>query len=178
MFFRNYASELSAFSARIRETFDAEKLSEAFLNPSYVESEMLRQKELGMEEATLQLNTNERLAQHGQDFANNILLQYIRATFPYVPEEGISAFLNHVMSLDTLANISFHIGTRDLIKSEVIITNNYSLFCTEYVLYTICQVNQNIWCNKKERYICGLRAGLVGKIAVKKKAFYGSSVSL
>lgn len=131
-FSRNYDSELYAFAARIGEKFDEDKLRQAFLNKSYVEKEARRQKELGIEEQSLLLETNDRLSSVGIEVVNEVLLGYLRSAFPFVPEEGIRAFRDFLTSLDILAETSFHIGTRDLIMAEVIhLLNLVLLWCIE-----------------------------------------------
>ena len=44
---------------------------------------------------------------------------YVRAALPYLPEEGVEAFVGFLTSEETMADISFHIGTKDLIMAEV-----------------------------------------------------------
>ena len=118
-FARNYDAELYAFQARIREKFDDELLRQALLDPSYVEAERSRQVSLGMEEAALAMVDNTQLVEEGEAAAEGALREFLRAAFPFLPEEGVQAFVVHLQDVEEVSQAAFHIGTKDLIKSKV-----------------------------------------------------------
>lgn len=117
--------ELYAFGARLSEQFDENKLREAFSTHNYVRQEQKRRQDLGLSEeddGEPSIQSNERLAEVGAKFLEETLLQYTRSALPYLPEEGVEALVKHLMTEKMLSDISFHIGTKDLIMSEVMST--------------------------------------------------------
>ena len=120
LYFRNYNSELVTFQARLGETFEDSKLRDAFITENYVQATKVRQKELQIE---TDLSSNESLAQKGREIIEATLRGYLRVAMPFLPEEGVDAFTNFLMQKKLLAHVSFHIGTMDLILSEVKILN-------------------------------------------------------
>ena len=118
---RNYNSELVAFQARLGEKFDDSKLREAFITADFVDAETKRQEELQIKGGNQlsQLRTNENLAQEGSAIINQTLSAYVRWALPYLPEEGVQAVKNFLTQDQLLAHVSFHIGTLDLILTEV-----------------------------------------------------------
>ena len=110
-----------AFQARLGEKFDDSKLREAFITADFVDSETKRQEELQIKGGNQlsQLRTNENLAQEGSAIINQSLSAYVRWALPYLPEEGVQAVKNFLTQDQLLAHVSFHIGTLDLILTEV-----------------------------------------------------------
>ncbi len=142
--YRNYSSELSAFQARLGEKFDEGKLRQAFISPEYVEAELKRQQELGItasedvENAEVErqehpsadepqlpvvgFESNSSLAEVGREITEATVKAYLRSALAYLPEEAVEAVAAYLMGDKLLAHISFHIGTMDLILSEVMPT--------------------------------------------------------
>ncbi len=116
---RNYDAELFAFCARLRERFDGHLLRQSFLAPSYAEAERRRLRELGVEDTATAVGDNSELAAAGEEAVREALEEFLRPAFPYLPEEGVQALVRHLTGVDVIADVSFHIGTKDLIKSEV-----------------------------------------------------------
>ena len=110
-----------AFQARLGEKFDDSKLREAFITADFVDAETKRQEELQIKGGNQlsQLRTNEKLAQEGSAIINQSLSAYVRWALPYLPEEGVQAVKNFLTQDQLLAHVSFHIGTLDLILTEV-----------------------------------------------------------
>ena len=110
-----------AFQARLGEKFDDSKLREAFITADFVVGETKRQEELQIKGGNQlsQLRTNENLAQEGSAIINQSLSAYVRWALPYLPEEGVQAVKNFLTQDQLLAHVSFHIGTLDLILTEV-----------------------------------------------------------
>ena len=133
--------ELYAFSARLSEDFDASKLREAFATPAYVRKEEKRLQELQLLDdahdnsgSNNVIQSNERLAGIGAKFLEASLLKYTRSAFPYLPEDGVEALVKHLMTERVLSDISFHIGTKDLIMSEVFTIQFNSTHLSDYHL--------------------------------------------
>ena len=105
-----------AFQARLGENFDESKLRDAFISLDYFEVEKQRQRDL---EITTDFCSNIQLAESGRQVIEESLRGYLRWAMPYLPEEGVDAFTHFLMQKKLLAHVSFHIGTMDLILSEV-----------------------------------------------------------
>ena len=75
--------------------------------------------------------SNEKLAQEGKKCILDTLKVYLRTTLPYLPEEGIEAVTKFLTSEELLAHVSFHIGTLDLVLTEVSYSNMqlFKKFC-------------------------------------------------
>ena len=113
-----------AFQARLGEKFDDQKLREAFISVEYAEAEMKRQRDLQQQDeeddnVNYQLPTNENLSAVGRKVIEESLTSYVRWALPYLPEEGVEAVVTFLTTEQLLAHVSFHIGTMDLILSEV-----------------------------------------------------------
>ena len=113
-----------AFQARLGEKFDDQKLREAFISVEYAEAEMKRQRDLQQQDeeddnVNYQLPTNENLSAVGRKVIDESLTSYVRWALPYLPEEGVEAVVTFLTTEQLLAHVSFHIGTMDLILSEV-----------------------------------------------------------
>ena len=118
IFCRNYNAELVAFQARLGEKFDDSKLRDAFISSDYFDAEKERQRDL---EITTDFCSNIQLAESGRKVIEESLRGYLRWAMPFLPEEGVDAFTHFLMQKKLLAHVSFHIGTMDLILSEVVV---------------------------------------------------------
>lgn len=87
--FRNYDTEIYAFGKRLGEEFNNSLLQQAFTERSYIINEEEKQKEVGIEQPTLNLNDNRELVAKGSDFIDDIVKRYLRTVLPRLPEEGI-----------------------------------------------------------------------------------------
>jgi mitochondrial ribosomal protein L44 len=88
-YFRNYNSELYAFSKRLNEDFDLDKLKIAFTHDSYLKEEEKRQKELNVPNVSIDLHSNQELAEEGHFYIRSFSHLYLRHFLPRVPEECI-----------------------------------------------------------------------------------------
>nr|ACO15688.1 39S ribosomal protein L44, mitochondrial precursor [Caligus clemensi] len=120
----SYDSELFALGARLRESFDSELLREAFRDPSFY---CVPQKEKIDVSLSSAVESNVRLAESGEKLVRDHLDAFLRESFPKVPEEGISAILEHLMSAPVLAFLALHIGLKDLLVAEEYPPNRSSL---------------------------------------------------
>nr|XP_026489072.1 39S ribosomal protein L44, mitochondrial [Vanessa tameamea] len=108
----NLEAELYAFGKRLNEEFDSDLLLQAFTDRSYVIKEEMKQKEM---EFDLKMKDNRELVKEGEKFMEEYIQLYLEAVLPKFPVEGIVGIKNHLMSESVLANISLHLGTKDII---------------------------------------------------------------
>uniref|UniRef100_A0A1B6DW47 Large ribosomal subunit protein mL44 n=1 Tax=Clastoptera arizonana TaxID=38151 RepID=A0A1B6DW47_9HEMI len=111
----NYNSEVYAFGKRLSEEFDEDLLRQALTERSYIIKEELKQQNLGIEEPVISLKDNREFVVAGEVLMNNYIVKYLRTVYPRFPEEGICAVRDFLMSEETLSDISFHIGTSEII---------------------------------------------------------------
>ncbi|XP_071448856.1 large ribosomal subunit protein mL44 [Hetaerina americana] len=111
----NYAAELYAFGKRLNEDFEDNLLKQALTHKSYLEEEIKRQKEVGIEDVQLTLKDNSELIEEGEKFMTSYIKGYLRIMLPRFPEEGICAVHDYLMTNEVLAHVSSHIGTKDLL---------------------------------------------------------------
>jgi len=114
----NYPAEMKALQARIGEQFDQVLLARAFVMESHVKLEIAKQEELGVEMMSTGLVDNSELAREGMEVINKALGRWLRGALPLLPEEGIIAVKNYLTKELMLADISFHLGLRELVLSE------------------------------------------------------------
>ncbi len=70
-----------------------------------------------------------RLAEEGRKITVDTLKGYLRSALPSLPEEAVEAVVTSLTEDKLLAHVSFHIGTVDLILSEVRGIVSISGFC-------------------------------------------------
>merc|ERR1719186_2416063 len=114
----NFGAELKAFSSRLGESFDPSLLSTAFTMQSHVQAEINTQIKLGIDVDDIKLQSNEKLAERGGEVIEKTLVSWLRTALPALPEEGIISLVGYLSSEDMLANVSFHIGTKELVLLE------------------------------------------------------------
>ncbi|XP_031828626.1 mitochondrial ribosomal protein L44 isoform X2 [Nomia melanderi] len=114
----NRDAELYAFNQRLFENFITEKLNQALTHKSYVFAEEQKQREMNIKDPKLEIQHNEDLIQIGREITSVVVRNYLKKSLPCVPESGITAFHDYLMSQEILAIASSHIGTKDLILSE------------------------------------------------------------
>ncbi|KAG0729331.1 39S ribosomal protein L44, mitochondrial [Chionoecetes opilio] len=111
----NYDAELYGFGKRLQVEFDAETLREALTDSSYVAQETQRQQELGVSDPGLTMSNNKDLAARGERIMSDYCGPYLRAALPLLPEEGVSALVEYLLSEDIMSAVGYGIGLRDLI---------------------------------------------------------------
>lgn len=116
----NPNAELFAFAKRLNEDFNRESLQQAFTDRSFIVQEELKQREVGIEEPVLNIKDNAELVKHGDELISNYVRAFIGFSFPRLPADGATAVHKWLVSEETLARISSHIGTKDLILSSEI----------------------------------------------------------
>lgn len=120
----NLEAELYAFGKRLNEEFDSDLLLQAFTDRSYVIKEEMKQKEMGFD---ISMKDNRELAVEGEKFIKDYIRLYLEAVLPKFPVEGVLAVRNYLASEDTLAHVSVHLGTKDIILANEYPVNNYIL---------------------------------------------------
>lgn len=115
----NYNSELYAFGQRLGEQFDLSYLQQSFTHRSYIIQEELRQQEVGIVNPVTNLQDNKPLIEKGDQLLASHINAFLSAHLPQFPLAGIAAIQQYLLSEESLANISSHLGTSDLILSAV-----------------------------------------------------------
>lgn len=113
----NHGAELFSFAKRLNENFDRELLQQALTHRSYIFQEEQRQKELGIEQPELGLKDNKEMIEQGNQLLSNYVGAFLRFSYPKMPEIGLNVIHDHLLSDETLAHVSSHIGTSDIILS-------------------------------------------------------------
>ncbi|XP_026314301.1 39S ribosomal protein L44, mitochondrial [Hyposmocoma kahamanoa] len=108
----NLEAELYAFRKRLNEDFDADLLLQAFTDRSYVIKEEMKQKEMDID---IKMKDSRELAEEGEKFMKEYIQLYLEVVLPKFPLEGISGIKQHLLSEATLAHVSTHLGTKDII---------------------------------------------------------------
>ncbi|XP_037040319.1 39S ribosomal protein L44, mitochondrial-like [Bradysia coprophila] len=111
----NWNAELFAFSKRLHEDFNPEFLQEAFTVRSYIIQEEQKQQAVGIENPVTNLKDNLALASSGTDILSAYAEMFISSQLPKLPINGVRAVRDYLLSDGVLANVSRHIGTKDLI---------------------------------------------------------------
>lgn len=114
----NYEAEIYAFGVRLNEKFALPLLQQAFVDRSYIVQEEMKQRAVGIENPVLHLNDNSRLIQKGEELMTEFIITYLNLSLPKFPRDGIKAIYKHLVSEETLAHVSSHLGTKDLILSS------------------------------------------------------------
>ncbi|XP_039231548.1 39S ribosomal protein L44, mitochondrial isoform X2 [Drosophila yakuba] len=115
----NQRSELFAFSQRLGESFKVSQLQRAFTEKSFAQREEDRRRQLGIEESDLQMPHNSDLVEKGQHIAHAYVEAFLQHQLPKVPNDGHHAITSFLLSTETLAHVSSHLGTKDLIQSTL-----------------------------------------------------------
>lgn len=111
----NPNAELYAFGQRLHEAFDGEALRTAFTHGSYVDTEVRQRQELGLADVQLRLVDNSQFIKEGEELMLAYIGAYLRHTHTHLPEEGIIAVRQFLVSDDILSHVALNIGTSDLI---------------------------------------------------------------
>ncbi|KAL7728872.1 hypothetical protein ACLKA6_004214 [Drosophila palustris] len=111
----NYRSELFAFGKRLNEEFELPLLQTAFTQRTYAHQEQERQRKLGIEEADLHTADNSELAAKGAHIAKAYVDAYVQHALPKLPAIGRNAISSYLLSEETLAHVSSHLGAKELI---------------------------------------------------------------
>lgn len=115
----NNSAELYAFGQRLHEHFEDSLLQQAFTHRSYIVQEELRQQQHGIETPITNLKDNQPLIATGESLLTEHTNLFLLAHYPRLPAAGVLAIQDYLLSESVLANVSSHLGTKDLILSAV-----------------------------------------------------------
>ncbi|OWF55290.1 39S ribosomal protein L44, mitochondrial-like [Mizuhopecten yessoensis] len=119
----NYDSEVYAFGKRLGEDFKDEILKTSLVLRSYQEEDE-KAKEILLDDYseenddddnTVSRDSNEQLAKQGEKLASRYVKAYLRATYPEMFEEGISAVHDYLTSDEMFAYVGSQLGLKDII---------------------------------------------------------------
>lgn len=113
----NPNAEIFAFGKRLSEDFNLSVLRQAFIHRSYIAQELEKQKEVGIENPTLDVEDNDKLIESGSKLLTSYVRNYVNQSLPSAPEHFKAALQDHLLSDSLLAKISMNLGTSDLILS-------------------------------------------------------------
>lgn len=99
----------------MKEKFTPALLQQAFVDRSFIVQEEMKQRAVGIEEPNLQLTENTQLIKKGEELMTEYIITYLNLSLPKFPRDGIKAIYQHLVSEKTLAHVSSHLGTKDLI---------------------------------------------------------------
>lgn len=85
----NRSAEIYAFNKRLSESFDTEKLEQAFTHKSYLIREEQRQREMGIENPVLIIQDNIEFINKGDQLTSEIVQNYLAQVLPHAPEDVI-----------------------------------------------------------------------------------------
>ncbi|XP_003485752.1 39S ribosomal protein L44, mitochondrial [Bombus impatiens] len=110
--------EIYAFNQRLSEKFDIEKLNQAFIHKSYILDELKKQENMGIEDPKLDVQHNEEYIKKGREITSAVVKKYLNKSLPRLPEIGIMALHDYLLSQEILATAALHIGTKDIILTS------------------------------------------------------------
>ncbi|XP_037123112.1 39S ribosomal protein L44, mitochondrial [Syngnathus acus] len=115
----DYHAEVQAFSTRLHENFSLEQLKTAFINPCYLQAELIKRQEIGIDSeiTALSLNDNIELSARGDAFTTSFLTDWCRASFPSLPTQGVESIVRQLTSVPLVSNVAQNLGIEDLTMS-------------------------------------------------------------
>lgn len=114
----NPNAELYAFSKRLSEDFQLPVLQKAFMHASYITQETARQKELGIEEPSLDVQDNQPLIECGSRLLNSYVASFINDNLSSAPGQLKTAVTEYLVSNAVLAKLARNLGATTLILSS------------------------------------------------------------
>jgi large subunit ribosomal protein L44 len=115
----NAKSELFGFIQRLGEKLSESNLRTAFTDSSFIKQEEEKREQMGVSDVPLDMEDNSALAVAGHEAMSPFIKAYLRHFLPKLPEEGIGAVHDFVLSNEHLSVMSQTLGTTDIIfRSE------------------------------------------------------------
>ncbi|XP_062562244.1 large ribosomal subunit protein mL44 [Armigeres subalbatus] len=111
----NYKAEMFAFGKRLSEQFDSAVLQQAFAHRSFIVQEEQKQRDVGIEKPEVGLKDNSELITLGERLIEEYVEAFVLTALPKLPTEGIESICGELTSQEKLANVSRHLGTKDII---------------------------------------------------------------
>lgn len=123
----NYRAEVYACGKRLQENFNNDLLHRAFVHRAHVSAEVDRQKELGIYDENQKVFDNTELVKRGDKLISKCTRDFLIASLPKMPEQGINAVAAYLSSDDLLANLCTNLGMEDLILCPESLRTKYTL---------------------------------------------------
>lgn len=114
----NRDAEIFAFNERLKEKFNIEKLNQAFIHKSYILQELETQKEMGITDPKLDIEDNEEFIKEGKEITSQVIKTFLEKELSNLPQSGVKALHDYLMSQPILAQASSHLGTKDIILTS------------------------------------------------------------
>lgn len=93
-------------------------LQQAFTHRSYIIQEEIKQKSLGITDPEVDNKDNDELIKIGESIMKEYIRSFLKVSLPKLPNEGLTAIQNHLLSEEVLANISKNLGTKDIVLCD------------------------------------------------------------
>lgn len=113
----NPTAELFAFSKRLSEDFKLPVLQQAFIHDTYIAQELEKQKDIGIENPTVEIQDNSHLIATGSDLLMKSVSNFVDEKLSSAPAPLKSAVTEHLLSDDSLAKLAKNLGAAELILS-------------------------------------------------------------
>lgn len=115
----DYNAEVQAFSSRLNESFLLELLKTAFVNPCYLQAELVRRQGLGLDvnATALHLKDNADLSMKGVGFTSSFLADFCKTSFPKLPSKAVESIISHLTSPVVVAKVARNLSIEDLTMS-------------------------------------------------------------
>lgn len=126
----NYNAEIFAFGSRLSEQFNTKLLQQAFTHRSFIVQEEQKQTEIGIEKPELGLKDNRELLEQGSKLIDDYVEAFLLTALPKLPRDGIRSIAAHLTQDESLAHVSKHLGTKDIILAAEFPINDQLLVDT------------------------------------------------
>lgn len=110
----NRSAEIYAFNKRLSESFDMEKLEQAFTHRSYIIQEEQKQREMGIEDPTLAIQDNTEFVRKGDELTSQFVQSCLSQILPNASEDVIISLHDYLLSEEILAKAACHIRTKGI----------------------------------------------------------------
>lgn len=96
-----------------------ELLKTAFVNPCYLQAELARRQELGLDvnAVAFHLKDNADLSRNGVGFTSRFLEDFCKTNFPKLPNEAVESIISHLTSPVVVAKVARNLSIEDLTMS-------------------------------------------------------------
>lgn len=113
----NPNAELFAFSKRLSEDFQLPVLQQAFIHPSYIAQEVDKQKDLGIESPSVEIQDNQALIETGTGLLNKYVSSFVREKLSSAPAQLKTSVTDYLLSNEVLSKLARNLGATELILS-------------------------------------------------------------
>lgn len=113
----NPNAELFAFGKRLSEDFRLPVLQQAFIHPSYIEKELKKQKEIGIEEPAVEIQDNSSLVDSGTTLLHSCVSAFVKGKLASGPSELHASVVEYLTSNELISKLARNLGAVELILS-------------------------------------------------------------